>query len=43
MLKIKNKIWQGQSISAQDTVQVTGELDKEKDEIELKVESIIKK
>lgn len=43
MVEINKKIWKGQVISADDTVQITGEIDKNKDGVMLDVESLIKK
>lgn len=43
MVKIGKKVWQGQVVNADDTVQITGEIDKDKDGITLDVENLIKK
>ncbi|MBE6450667.1 MAG: NirD/YgiW/YdeI family stress tolerance protein [Alphaproteobacteria bacterium] len=43
MIEIGKKVWHGQTVSAKDTVQITGELDKDDDKIVLDVESLIKK
>lgn len=42
-IKIKKKVWHGQTISAQDVVQIMGEVEKERDGTKIDVESLIKK
>ena len=42
-VKIKKKVWHGQTVSSQDVVQIMGEVDREKDGIKIDVESLIKK
>ncbi|MBQ8870920.1 MAG: NirD/YgiW/YdeI family stress tolerance protein [Alphaproteobacteria bacterium] len=43
MIKIGKKKWHGQTVSAKDTVQITGEIEKDDDKTVLDVESLIKK
>ena len=43
VVKIEKKVWHGQTVNSSDVVQITGELDKDKDGTTLDVESLIKK
>ena len=43
IVKIDKKVWHGQLVNSSDVVQITGEIDKDKDATILDVESLIKK
>ena len=42
-VKIGKKVWQGQAVNSSDEVQITGEIDRDKDDVSLDVENLIKK